>query len=166
MAKHRWALNFIDSTKPGSRSAVPSPVGYLEESHTSHEEDDTPDTSLIAKQGWTIALSPWKSLPMTLLVMFMAGNQIGVFPIMMIGMMAYRPLQALWSSKDVFQQLKGDQAALQKVAYVGANLVSLGLAGWKLHTMGLLPTAQSDWVELMQAREVMEYSTGGIALQT
>jgi hypothetical protein len=37
---------------------------------------------------------------MNLLILFMAGNQIGLFPIMMVGMMLYRPIQAMLSYKE------------------------------------------------------------------
>ncbi len=50
--------------------------------------------------GWTIALGPWKQLPLNLLVLWMAGNSISLFPIMMVGMMFYRPVQSLFSYKD------------------------------------------------------------------
>ena len=30
----------------------------------------------------------------------MVGNQIGLFPVMMVGMMLYRPIQAMLSYKD------------------------------------------------------------------
>ena len=39
-------------------------------------------------------------MPMNLLMMFMMGNSIGLFPIMMLGMMVYRPVQALLSYKE------------------------------------------------------------------
>ena len=53
------------------------------------------DSTIVTKQGWSIALGPWKQLPMNLFLMYMAGNSISLFPIMMVGMMAYRPVQAL-----------------------------------------------------------------------
>ena len=57
-------------------------------------------------------------------------------------------------SSPVFHKLQGDQALLQKVVYVLANLVGVGLAVYKFNNMGLLPTAQSDWLEFMEARQV------------
>lgn len=57
-------------------------------------------------------------------------------------------------SLPVFHKLKGDQALLQKIVYILANLVGVGLAIYKFNNMGLLPTAQSDWLEFMEARRV------------
>ena len=46
---------------------------------------------------------------------------------------------------------------LQKLLYLSANVLILGLAMWKLRSMGLLPTAQSDWVEFIEARNVRQF---------
>ena len=56
----------------------------------------------------------------------------------------------------VYKKLKGDQAVLQAMVYVLANLVGIGLGLYKFHNMGLLPTAQSDWLEFMEERQVRE----------
>ena len=50
--------------------------------------------------GWSIALGPWKQLPLNLLVLWMAGNTISLFPIMMVGMMLVRPIQAIFGCKE------------------------------------------------------------------
>ena len=54
----------------------------------------------------------------------------------------------------VFQKLSGEQAVLQKLTWLLANLVGLGLALCKFHAMGLLPTSPSDWPQFMEARRV------------
>jgi hypothetical protein len=143
---------------------VTPPVGCRDTCSTPEDEIENTDDSLVTKQGWTIALGPWKSLPMNLLILFMAGNQIGLFPIMMVGMMLYRPIQAMLSYKEVFDKLTGDQRVLQKFLYLLANVLILGLGVWKLHGMGLLPTAQSDWVEFIEARDNLEISVGGMKI--
>lgn len=53
--------------------------------------------NLVAKRSWEIALGPVRQLPMNLLIMWMAGNTISIFPIMMVIMMFLRPFQALFS---------------------------------------------------------------------
>ena len=47
------------------------------------------------QKSWDIALAPVKQVPMNLFIMWMAGNSISIFPIMMVGMMFIRPIQAL-----------------------------------------------------------------------
>ena len=48
---------------------------------------------------WDVALGPLKQLPMNLFIMYMSGNSISIFPIMMVGMMVWRPIQALLAIK-------------------------------------------------------------------
>ena len=54
----------------------------------------------------------------------------------------------------MFRRLTGDQAVLQKMVYVLGNLLGIALGVYKCNSMGLLPTAQSDWLEFMAARQV------------
>ena len=58
----------------------------------------------------------------------------------------------------VYTKLKGDQAIVQLIVYILANLAGIGLGVYKFHNMGLLPTAQSDWLEFMEARQVRTYN--------
>ena len=64
------------------------------------------------------------------------------------------------SSSVVFNRISGDQAALQQFSYILANLLGLAMAMYKCHTMGLLPTSQSDWVEFMDQQQVLVYLLG------
>lgn len=59
---------------------------------------------------------------MNLFLMFMAGNSISIFPIMMVGMMLLRPIKALWATTATFRTIEGGHAGLQ----VGEG----DLAGW------------------------------------
>lgn len=52
---------------------------------------------LIIKKSWDLALGPIKQVPMNLFIMFMAGNSISIFPIMMVGMLIIRPVKALFT---------------------------------------------------------------------
>ena len=54
------------------------------------------DPSLVTKRSWDIALSPLKQIPQNLFLMWMSGNTISIFPIMMVGMLCMRPVQALF----------------------------------------------------------------------
>lgn len=51
----------------------------------------------IVQRCWDVALGPLKQIPMNLFIMYMSGNTISIFPIMMVCMMAWRPIQALMS---------------------------------------------------------------------
>ena len=58
------------------------------------------------------------------------------------------------NTHTVFRKLTGDQAALQKIVWVLAHLCGIALGVYKFNAMGLLPTAPSDWLEFMEAKEV------------
>ena len=53
--------------------------------------------STVFQKSWDVALGPMKQIPMNLFIMWMAGSTISIFPIMMVGMMFIRPIQALMS---------------------------------------------------------------------
>lgn len=57
----------------------------------------SPSRPVSPQRCWDVALGPLKQIPMNLFIMYMAGNTISIFPAMMVGMMGWRPLQALLS---------------------------------------------------------------------
>lgn len=100
---------------------------------------------------------------MNFFIMWMAGNSISIFPIMMVGMMFFRPFQALISIQATFGTIEGS-SYLQKAVYILGNVVCLGLAIYKCQVMGLLPTHSSDWLAFVEPQHRMEWSGGGAAL--
>lgn len=123
------------------------------------------DTShLIMKKSWDLALGPLKQVPMNLFIMYMAGNSISIFPIMMVGMLIVRPLKALFATQATFKMVEGTSSAGQKLIYIFGNLVNVGLALYKCHSMGLLPTHSSDWLAFVEPQTRLEYSGGGYSL--
>lgn len=129
--------------------------------HTqSSKENDT--THLLNKRSWEIALGPIKQVPVNLFIMYMAGNSISIFPIMMVGMLMVRPIKALFTMKGTFKVIEGGYAIQQKFIFVLGNLVNIGLAIYKCHSMGLLPSHSSDWLAFVEPPMRIEYSGGGI----
>jgi hypothetical protein len=91
----------------------------------------------------------------------MAGNAIGLFPIMFVCMLLFRPLQSIFTLSKAFEAIEGENAVIQKLAYLMGNFVNLGIALYKCHSMGLLPTYASDWLAFANPQIQMEYSAGG-----
>lgn len=116
------------------------------------------------KKSWDLALGPLKQVPMNLFIMYMAGNSISIFPIMMVGMLIVRPLKALFATHATFKMVEGSSAAGQKLTYILGNLVNVGLALYKCHSMGLLPTHTSDWLAFVEPQARLEHSAGGFTL--
>ncbi|CAL1537753.1 unnamed protein product [Lymnaea stagnalis] len=166
--RNKWAIEFVQSNRGrGERALVastenlPSPVGF-ENLSTVAERPREADPGLINKRSWDIALGPIKQVPMNMFIMWMAGSSISIFPIMMVGMMFFRPIQAMLSIQNTFKSIEGDQAAFQKLVYCIGNLACLAMAVYKCQTMGLLPTHASDWLAFVQPQERMEWSGGGM----
>jgi len=159
-------LDYTSKHKDGSKQvaspdSLPDPPGYSNSTFpesTSH--DSKPD--LIEKKSWDIALGPIKQLPMNLFIMWMAGSSISIFPIMMIGMMFIRPIQALLSIQQTFKMIEGKNALIQRFVYTVGNLAGVGLAVYKCQVMGLLPTHASDWLAFVEPQQRMEWGYGGL----
>lgn len=103
------------------------------------EETDT----LKIKKSWELALAPAKALPMNAIMMYMSGNSLQIFSIMMVFMLFKNPIQGLLQTNSVFTryETEGTRKTLwmAKAMYVAMNLLALGLGIWKVNGMGLLP---------------------------
>lgn len=55
---------------------------------------------------------------------------------------------------SAFKNIQGEQAPLQKLAYIAGNLVAVALSIYKCNSMGLLPTHDSDWLAMAEAPQV------------
>lgn len=150
----------------GSGQDLASPPGYSASNIGLNTEvsKKTDVSRLITKKSWDLALAPLKQVPMNLFIMYMAGNSISIFPIMMVGMLLMRPLQAIWSTKATFKMMETQSAILQMIVYVLGNIVNIGLALYKCHSMGLLPTYASDWLAFVEPPIREEYLGVGIIL--
>ena len=112
---NKWRLDF---TTGGSRIASRqieqglNPPGYVANFSTASSEIESAQKSdqqqqhLLSKRAWDMALQPIKSLPMNMFMMYMAGNTISIFPIMMVAMMVWRPIQAVMSVGTVFKPIE------------------------------------------------------------
>lgn len=80
---------------------------------------------------------------MNAIMMYMSGNTLQIFSIMMVFMLFKNPLQALLQTNQVFTryETEGTRAKLWMVkgVYVLMNMVALALGVWKVNGMGLLP---------------------------
>lgn len=149
-----------------SSQDLASPPGYSASNVSLNAEvsKKTDVSRLITKKSWDLALAPMKQVPMNLFIMYMAGNSISIFPIMMVGMLLMRPLQAIWSTKATFKMMETQSAILQMIVYVLGNIVNIGLALYKCHSMGLLPTYASDWLAFVEPPLREEYLGVGVIL--
>ncbi|KAL3314469.1 ER membrane protein complex subunit 4 [Cichlidogyrus casuarinus] len=155
--QRKWALDssgkFRNAMSVTAPINLPNPIGYVDRS-ISVNAAKAVDPVLKNKRGWDIALEPIKQVPMNLIVLWMAGNSISPFPIMMIVMMLPRPLQAIFGIGSVFKKIEGGQVNLQCFVYLMGNFAIILLAIYKFHSMGLLPTYSSDWLAFIEQSPV------------
>lgn len=145
---------------------LPSPPGYSQSTSANYTESskDTDSNLLLIKKLWDVALGPLKQVPMNLFIMYMAGNSISIFPIMMVGMLIVRPVKALFSTQSTFKMVEGTQAVGQKFVYIIGNIVNILLALYKCQSMGLLPTHSSDWLAFEEPLIRIEHVGGGLSM--
>jgi hypothetical protein len=157
------ASSSSSSSDANNNSSV-APIGYTD--RTIADVANTEEsTRLIGMRSWDIALGPLKQAPMNVMISWMAGNSIALFPIMFVGMLLFRPFQSMFTISKAFEAIEsGQYSLLQKLIYVLGNLVNLAIALYKCHSMGLLPTYASDWLAFANPQERMEYSFGGFSL--
>ncbi|XP_055591422.1 ER membrane protein complex subunit 4 [Uranotaenia lowii] len=158
--KFKWQLDF--ASKSRNSSDLPSPPGFNLSAGQLHSEvaRDNDQSHLILKKSWDIALGPLKQFPMNLLIMYMSGNSISIFPIMMVVMMFIRPIKAMLSTGATFKVIEGVQATGQKFVYFLGNLVNIGLALYKCHTaaaphMGLFRRLQQPRLGVVVNNELV-----------
>lgn len=99
--------------------------------------------TLKLKKAWEVALAPIKSLPMTGIMMYMTGNSLQIFSIMMVFMAFKNPIMGLMATNQAFEKFETDtnkgKMLQAKLAYVAMQLVALAVGIWKVNAMGLLP---------------------------
>ncbi|XP_038644006.1 ER membrane protein complex subunit 4-like isoform X2 [Scyliorhinus canicula] len=167
---HKWTLELNPSgssrscDKQNGQADFMCPVAYSDKQLPDIRVQET-NRIVVEKFCWDIALAPLKQLPMNLFIMYTVGNNISIFPIMMVCMMAWRPIQALMSMSAIFKVLgNSTQHWLQCLLYFIGNLLGLALAVYKCQVMGLLPTHSSDWLAFLRPPQRVDYMGGGLVL--
>jgi hypothetical protein len=123
--------NILQKQQGSSKTAVRAPL-------TPAEMD-----TLKLKKAWEVALAPVKQLPMTAIMMYMSGNSLQIFSIMMVGMAFKNPIMGLMATNQAFEKLESEgtkgKIVMVKAVYVAMQLLALALGIWKVNGMGLLP---------------------------
>lgn len=163
--RFKWHLDYNSKSRVQTADLA-SPPGYNATTSIANTEisKDTDANLLLIKKLWDVALGPLKQVPMNLFIMYMAGNSISIFPIMMVGMLIVRPVKALFTTQSTFKMVEGTQAIGQKFVYFIGNVVNILLALYKCHSMGLLPTHSSDWLAFEEPQTRVEHFGGGFSL--
>lgn len=80
---------------------------------------------------------------MNAIMMYMSGNTLQIFSIMMTVMLFMNPLKALSSVGSTFSRFDNERTHTRlwpvKLAYIGLQIATILLGIWKVNGMGLLP---------------------------
>lgn len=75
--------------------------------------------------------------------MYMSGNSLQIFSIMMVMMAFKNPLMGLLATNTAFARYESDgikgQLLIVKATYIALQFVAMALGIWKVNQMGLLP---------------------------
>ena len=117
---------------------------------------------IMTKMSWAVATAPGKQLPMMMFMMWMTGNGLHLFSIMMTGMALWTPVKSTMALNTAFQNIRvpGREISLtqQKLVYLGCCIAGLCIGAWKLDKMGLLPLTSADWASMVPVNQYVEFS--------
>mmetsp|Transcript_15614 Transcript_15614/g.21583 ORF Transcript_15614/g.21583 Transcript_15614/m.21583 type:complete len:168 (+) Transcript_15614:189-692(+) len=166
MAIARWKLDFGDDK---SKPSLPLPSGYnatlLELEDSGSRKRTEVDSSLKQKKVWELAKSPVKNIGMMTFMMWMSGNTVQLFSIMITFTGLAQPLKAIMSSGQMFERFadKNTEVLLPRMLFCAMQLFGFAVALYKLSMLGLLPTHTSDWITA-KVPQVVEFASGGTPL--
>ncbi|KAH8895725.1 hypothetical protein GQ53DRAFT_641053 [Thozetella sp. PMI_491] len=153
---------------PSQQTSSSSKKDAAKDSKLQKRKTQTPEEidTLKVKKAWEVALGPVKGLPMTGIMMYMSGNSLQIFSIMMVFMAFKNPITGLLTTNQAFERFetasnKGKMIQV-KLAYVAMQILALALGVWKVNAMGLLPTTRSDWLLWEAQRDPLEFSVAAL----
>ncbi|KAI2471284.1 hypothetical protein F4781DRAFT_130768 [Annulohypoxylon bovei var. microspora] len=175
----QWVADLQRPPVPKSKTgSIPDPPGYpstavskkqaSKEAKVQPRKQPTPEEmdTLKLKKAWEVALAPVKNLPMTAIMMYMSGNSLQIFSIMMVFMAFKNPILGIITTNQAFERFESETNKTKiiqaKLAYVAMQMVALAVGIWKVNAMGLLPTTRSDWLAWEAQREPLELAVSAL----
>ncbi len=169
-----WGLDFSEA----SNSGLPDPPGFSEK-HYTHSNDSSDGSvtkkvdlaRLKLKKAHEVAWSPAKNFMMTGFMLWMSGNGVHIFSIMITFYAIYNPIKSACSVNTQFARFHDPkytssdlaQLTFAKVTFVAMNMLAMSGALYKMSLMGLLPTTPSDWVSFLDVAPAVQFASGGVA---
>ncbi|KAH6895597.1 hypothetical protein B0T10DRAFT_478429 [Thelonectria olida] len=153
---------------PGFASVAAPSKKHSKDSKVQPRKPPTPEEmdTLKLKKAWEVALAPVKGLPMTAIMMYMSGNSLQIFSIMMVFMAFKNPLMGLMNTNQAFERFNTENNSAQmlqvKFVYVAMQILALGVGMWKVNAMGLLPTTRSDWLMWEAQRLPLDHAVAAL----
>ncbi|KAG9303724.1 hypothetical protein G9A89_018621 [Geosiphon pyriformis] len=180
---NNWSIDFasLDPSRNRGQLVLVDPPGFVASSNTSSSRNnprrreinsqqtqqasatiEQDQETLKVKKAWDAALSPGKNIPMNAFMLWMSGNGVQIFSVMITGMLFFQPIKALMAIDSAFERYESQKNKSQllwpKVTFILLQLLTMALGLYKCSAMGLLPTATSDWLAFMEPKQNIEYS--------
>jgi hypothetical protein len=134
-------------TEETTTPSTPTGSSKKEVKGSAATEEKKDRTDLQSKKAWELATSPFRGLFMTAFLLWMSGNTIHIFPIIITVMSIFNPLRSIFTTRAAFQQFEDSNInlTLPKLVYIFFHLIGLGIALVKCYYLGLLPN-YTDWL--------------------
>ncbi|ORZ02426.1 hypothetical protein BCR43DRAFT_481532 [Syncephalastrum racemosum] len=166
----KWAVDF--ASIPKSKTTLANPIGFesgvlqnakanAKASRSTSAQDERNDAAIKIKRAWDVAYSPAKSIPMNAIMIYMSGNGVQIFSVMITGMLFFQPIKAIMSLNQTFSRFEtkdSTELLMPKFVFLFLQLVVMMLGVYKVNAMGLLPTTTSDWLAFLEPKKVLEYA--------
>lgn len=119
-------------------------------------------TSIQVSKAWEAAMAPAKSIPMNLMMLYMSGNSVQIFSMMVVYMTVVNPLKAITTVNAVFAPYHNPKHSVlpQMLVFILCQLACTAVGLYKCWSMGLLPTEASDWLAWYKGPQPLEYTLG------
>lgn len=136
-----------------AHTSTHSPQGARAAMAPSAPVQDAPPRPVLVRRAWETAFAQLKSLLYACFTLWMSGSTLSLFSVTLLASVLYMNLQALRRTRAAFAPLEAldeslgrDRAlAPQKAVYAGLSVAGVALALYKVHRLGLLPTAPADF---------------------
>ncbi|KAI9320052.1 hypothetical protein BX666DRAFT_1918766 [Dichotomocladium elegans] len=119
------------------------------------------DSALKIRRAWDVAWGPAKSIPMNAIMIYMSGNGVQIFSVMITIMLFLNPIKAIMSTQQTFSRFESKETSTDlmapKLVFIGLQMVTMLLGIYKVNGMGLLPTTTSDWLAFLPPKQILEY---------
>lgn len=163
MEQRKWHVQLTESDLPPRLE----PVGYVKgvsadkDSNGAVTKTSNTTFELKKKRAMEIGMAPFKSLLQTGFMMWMSGNSINIFSIMITAMIVMNTAKSLFNMKNAFASVSdgGINLTQPKAIYMAGSIVGAAMGVYKCSNMGLLPTTSADWTWLLPVKQALETSS-------
>ncbi|CAI5738556.1 unnamed protein product [Peronospora destructor] len=171
MEQRKWHMQ-LNEDRESTMPHKLEPVGYIKgvlfnkDSLGTVAKASTNTSELKKKRAMEIGMAPFKSLLQTGFMMWMSGNSINIFSIMITAMIVMNTTKSLFNMNSAFASVNDGIIDLTqpKAVYMAGSLVGAAMGVYKCSNMGLLPTTSADWTWLLPIKQAVETSSFAYSL--